>query len=114
MNDGRPSVFPGASDSPNTKDLLRFEAQKKSAGTALILCWIMGSFGAHRFYLERTGSATVMLIITLLSIPLTFIVIGFFGLFIIAVWVLVDLFSVSRWAREYNSTLLARILAEQG
>ena len=55
-----------------------------------------------------------MLVITLLSIPLTFIVIGFFGLFVIAIWVIADLFSVSRWAREYNAALLVKIQSGQG
>jgi len=27
----------------------------------LLLCWLLGVFGAHRFYLGRTGSAFLML-----------------------------------------------------
>ncbi len=103
-----------ASQAPSTKDLMRFEAEKKSAGTALFLCWLLGSCGAHRFYLGRTGTAVTMLAITLISIPLSFVFVGFIGLFIVGVWVIVDLFSVSRWAREYNGALLARIQSGQG
>jgi TM2 domain-containing membrane protein YozV len=40
-------------------------AQNKSLNSrwlaTLLLCWILGVFGAHRFYLGRTGSAFLML-----------------------------------------------------
>ena len=55
-----------------------------------------------------------MLIITLVSIPLCFVIIGFFSLFAVWIWVIVDLFSVSKWAREYNTALLAKIQSGQG
>ncbi|MGF7139332.1 TM2 domain-containing protein [Roseimarinus sediminis] len=29
---------------------------------AVLLCWILGIFGAHRFYLGRTGTGILMLI----------------------------------------------------
>ena len=92
---------------------MRFENEKRSAGVALFLCWILGGFGAHRFYMGRPHGVT-MLIITLLSIPLCFVIIGFFSLFAVWIWVIVDLFSVSRWAREYNTALLAKIQSGQG
>ena len=114
MTENLQPTLVSAPASTNTKDLIRFEAEKKSAGTALILCWILGAFGAHRFYMERTGSGAAMLIITLISIPLTFIIIGGVGLFAISIWVLIDLFSVTRWAREYNAGLLAKIQSGQG
>ena len=97
----------------DTKDLLRFEAEKKSAGLAFVLCWLFGIWGAHRFYLGRAHGAT-MLIITLISIPFCLIIIGFFGVFAMWVWMIVDLFSVSRWVKEYNTTLLVRITSGQG
>jgi len=43
---------------PSSKDLMRFEAEKKSAGVALFLCWVLGVFGAHRFYMGRPQSAS--------------------------------------------------------
>lgn len=93
---------------PDTKDLMRFEAEKKSAGVAFALCWFLGIWGAHRFYLGRPG-AVAMLIITIISIPLCFIVVGLIGIFAMWVWVIVDLFSVSRWVKEHNTAILVKI-----
>lgn len=97
---------------PSTSDLIRFEAEKKSAGVALFLCWVCGIFGGHRFYLGRPHAAT-MLIITLVSFPLCFVIIGFIGIFVTWVWMFVDLFAVTAWAREYNATLLTKIQSGQ-
>lgn len=94
--------------STDAKDLIRFESEKKSAGVALFLCWVFGIFGGHRFYLRRPHGVA-MLIITLLSIPLSFVIIGLFGLVATWIWMIVDLFQVSSWTKEYNTTLLARI-----
>ena len=92
----------------NSKDLMQFEGQKKSAGVAIFLCWLCGAFGGHRFYLGRPHGVT-MLIITLLSIPLCFVLVGFLGLAATWVWMIVDLFHVSMWTRQYNTALLAKI-----
>jgi TM2 domain-containing membrane protein YozV len=100
-------------NAPSTKDLLRFEAEKKSAGLAFVLCWLLGVWGAHRFYLGRPHAVT-MLIITLVSIPLCFILIGFVSLTAVWVWMIVDLFSVSGWVKEHNTALLGRIVSGQG
>ena len=105
-------ALPGAQNSPTLTQMTRFESEKKSAGVALFLCWVLGAFGAHRFYMGRPSGA-VMLIITLLSIPLCLVLIGFLGLFAVWVWVIVDLFSVSGWAREYNTALLMKIQSGQ-
>ena len=114
MNETPPQVLPiSVQSGPSSKDLMRFENEKKSAGVALFLCWVLGIFGAHRFYMGRPHGAT-MLIIALISIPLCFVIIGFFSLFAVWIWVIVDLFSVSKWAREYNTALLAKIQSGQG
>lgn len=49
--------------------------------TALLLCWFLGMFGAHRFYVGRVGSAIAQLVLTL--------TIG--GIVVSSIWVLVDL-----------------------
>ena len=59
--------------------IMRYDANKKSVGVAYVLWFFFGSLGAHRFYLKQTGTAVAMLIITLISIPLAFVVIGFAG-----------------------------------
>lgn len=92
---------------------MRFENEKKSAGVALFLCWVCGMFGGHRFYLGRPH-ATTMLVITLVSFPLCFVFIGFAGLLATWIWMIADLFQVSRWTREHNTTLLGKIQSGQG
>lgn len=92
----------------DTNKMMRYENEKKSEGVALFLCWVLGVWGAHRFYLNRPHAAT-MLIITLVSVPLCFVVIGFFSLFAVWVWVIVDLFAVTKWAKEHNTALMQRI-----
>ncbi len=60
----------------------------KSWVAALLLCIFLGGFGAHRFYVGKTGSGITMLLITLL--------LGWIGIgiFICGVWVLVDLINI--------------------
>lgn len=98
---------------PSSKDLMRFENEKKSAGVALFLCWVVGIFGGHRFYLGRPHAVT-MLVITIVSFPLCFVLIGFLGIIATWIWMFADLFQVSRWTREHNTELLARIQSGQG
>lgn len=87
---------------------LRFENEKKSGGIAFVLCILLGGWGAHRFYMKRPHAVT-MLVITIVSIPLCLVFVGFFGLLAMWIWMIVDLFSVSSWVKEYNTALLARI-----
>lgn len=60
----------------------------KSMVAALLLCLFLGGFGAHRFYVGKTGSAVAMLLITLLTgwliVPLA----------IVGIWALVDLIMI--------------------
>ena len=107
-----PSSSSSVSQPTDPQHLMRFEAGKKSTGLAFVLCWLFGALGAHRFYLGRPHAVT-MLIITIVSVPLCFVIIGFFGLLGVWIWVIVDLFSVSRWVKDYNMALLARLASGQ-
>ncbi|HEY0282568.1 MAG TPA: TM2 domain-containing protein [Rhizomicrobium sp.] len=85
--------------------LMMFEAQKKSMGVAYLLLIFLGGFGAHRFYLGRTGSAVAMLIIFLLSILLSVVGIGLLGFLAIGIWCFIDLFLIPGIARQHNMNL---------
>lgn len=94
-------------------EMIRFEAQKKSAGLAFVLCWLLGNFGAHRFYLEKPHAVT-KLVIMLVSIPLVFLFcVGYVGILAMTIWTIVDLFHVSGWVKEYNTNLLTKIQSGQ-
>ena len=57
--------------------MMQYDANKKSALAAYVLWCFMGLFGAHRFYLGEKGTGAGMLIITLASLGLMFVSIGF-------------------------------------
>lgn len=69
--------------------------QPRDVGIAYLLLVFLGMFGAHRFYVARTGTAVAQLLMTvlLIGIPVTF------------VWVIVDLFLLSGHVRELNDAI---------
>ena len=56
--------------------------------------WFLGLFGGHRFYLELPHAKTMLIL------GLTIV-----GLLATTVWALVDVFSLSKWVREYNTEM---------
>lgn len=100
---------PAARVTPPSDDaiaMMRYDAAKKSAGVAYALWFFLGFFGAHRFYLERTGSAVAMLVIAMLSFALTIVLIGFLGLIAMGIWWFVDAFLIQGMVRDSNDTLI--------
>jgi TM2 domain-containing membrane protein YozV len=72
----------------------------KSATTAYLLWFFLGSFGAHRFYMGRKGSGFGFLGLTIGSILTSPIVIGLLGFPAIFVWWIVDAFLIGGWLRD--------------
>lgn len=89
--------------------LMQYDANKRSALVAYLLWFFLGSFGAHRFYAGRIASGVVQLIVTLLSMLLTFVLIGYAGLFVIGLWVLLDALLIPGMIRDYNNRLIASL-----
>ena len=87
---------------------MQYDAMKKSVGVAFLLWFFLGGFGAHRFYLKHTGTAIAMLIITVVSIPLTLVIVGFIGLAAVGIWWIVDAFLISGMVEKYNLDLADR------
>lgn len=85
--------------------MMQYDANKKTSGTAYILCYFLGFFGAHRFYLGETGTGAALLAITLCSFALMIVFIGFITIFISATWVFVDLFLIPGLVKKHNSAL---------
>lgn len=54
---------------------------RKNAWAALLLAWLLGVFGAHRFYVGKTGTAVTMLVLSLTLV----------GLIVTGIWTLVDM-----------------------
>lgn len=67
---------------------------------AYALAVLLGFLGAHRFYLRENGTATALLLVTVASIALMVVAIGFFTIWISFAWVVADLFLIPRLARK--------------
>lgn len=73
----------------------RITNDKPSMGTAYLLGIFLGLFGAHRFYLGRTGSGIAMLILTCTIL----------GLVITIPWHIIDWFLIAGWVHEKTDDL---------
>ena len=91
------------------QSFMQYEATKKSDAVAFALLGFLGWAGAHRFYLGKTGSAAAMLIISVLSFFLMFVLIGVFTIWITVIWIYVDLFLIPGMVREQNQALAVRV-----
>lgn len=93
--------------SADTQALMAFEAGKKSTGVAYILWIFLGGLGAHRFYLERTGSAVGQLVLSILGWLTIWFGVGLIFLIPLGIWLIVDLFLIPSMAQERNTRLMA-------
>ena len=81
----------------NVRQQLMFEANRKSIGAAYLLWFFLGSFGAHRFYLGKTGTGIAQLLLLLLGwLPL------FLGWAALGIWWLIDAFLIPDIIRVDN------------
>jgi len=90
----------------------RLRNEKKSTGIAYLLWFFLGGFGVHRFYLGKTGSAVVMLILFILGWVTLVVYIGAFLLIAVAIWLLVDAFLIPGILDRDSSARRQRISAE--
>jgi uncharacterized membrane protein YhaH (DUF805 family)/TM2 domain-containing membrane protein YozV len=95
---GIPGVRPGGV-SEDARAMMLFEANRKSTPVAYLLWFFLGMFGAHNFYLKRTGVAVAQLILTLTLV----------GTIVTIVWVIVDAFLIPGWIRRQNTQLAAQL-----
>jgi TM2 domain-containing membrane protein YozV len=75
-----------------------YQASAKNATTAFLLCFFLGIFGAHRFYLGQVGQGVVRLILSPLIIP---------GL----IWEIIDLFRIDGEVYESNLRMAEQLVA---
>lgn len=81
----------------------RVTNDSKSPAVVYLLLIFFGWFGIHRFYLGRTISAVIMLLLTL---------IGFFTLlplFVVGFWCFIDLFLIPGMIRADSEKLRERL-----
>jgi TM2 domain-containing membrane protein YozV len=97
--------------SDDTQAMMAFQSAKKSTGVAYLLWIFLGTFGAHRFYLGRTGSAAFQLILGVLGWFTIWFVVGLIFWLPLGIWLLVDLFLIPGIADEHNRQLMQRLNA---
>lgn len=91
----------------NLRAQLQYDARKKSVTAAYVLWFLLGYFGAHRFYLGHVNSGLAQFVLLALGwIP------GFAGWFVLAIWWLVDAFLIPGLTERRNLAMLERLSAE--
>ena len=64
--------------------------EAKSKVAAGLLALFLGSYGVHNFYLGYTGKAVAQLLLTVLGIPLSFVLVGFPMIMGASIWAFVE------------------------
>jgi TM2 domain-containing membrane protein YozV len=82
--------------------MMIFEAHRKSTGAAYFLWFFLGFFGAHRFYLGRTGTGIVQLLLCLSVI----------GIIPLAFWWLIDAFRIPDMVRDADLDTIRKLDGE--
>ncbi|MCB4805047.1 TM2 domain-containing membrane protein YozV [Methylobacterium brachiatum] len=89
---------------PTTQEKILIEQRVTNEGPSIVLAYVLwfflGAFSAHRFYLGRTGTA-------ILQILLNCILVGF-------IWVVLDLFLIPGMVRAKQASLRARLTRDLG
>ena len=81
----------------------------KSRLATSLLAFFLGYFGAHRFYIGKTGTAMVMLVLGIVGIPLCFVLIGIPIVIGVSVWRLVDfIFAVAGKMTDKDGLLIEK------
>jgi TM2 domain-containing membrane protein YozV len=80
----------------------------KSRLTVTLLAWFLGIFGAHRFYLGKTGTAIGMLILGILYLVTVWLWgLGFLFLLAVGIWALIDfIYAVSGNMKDTEGKLI--------
>ncbi|MFC5652752.1 TM2 domain-containing protein [Paenibacillus solisilvae] len=88
----------------DARELLLLDQEVKNHGKNMVVAYLLwffiGSFGAHRFYMKKTGSAVAQLILTITVI----------GYIVSGIWVLIDAFLLHTWVKEENQRIEDQII----
>jgi TM2 domain-containing membrane protein YozV len=93
----------------------QYDIEKKSLIVAYVLWFFLGYIGAHRFYLGRPLSGSVMLALSAIFFILTWVSLGFLGFlwFVMGLWWLIDALLIPGIAAGRNTRIADRIFARR-
>jgi TM2 domain-containing membrane protein YozV len=74
----------------SARQMMEYDARKKSVLLAYLLWFFLGYFGIHRIYLGRVASGLVQLVLLVVGWVTTLILIGWLILAGLVVWWLLD------------------------
>ena len=80
----------------------QYEDSKKSVLAGVLLAFFFGQWGAHWFYLGKQNRGLTYLFITLVSLPLMLVVIGFLSFAAICIVALVDACMMGDHVKKVN------------
>lgn len=76
------------------------QSEEKSSATAYLLWFFLGSLGVHNFYLGKKNAGIAQLILNIVGWATTWLLIGFLFLFVLWIWVFIDVFTISKAIEE--------------
>ena len=84
------------------KAIMNMSIGSKSLVLAYVLWFFLGAFGIHRFYLGKTVTGVVMLLLTLVGLATSVLGIGLIFLFIVAIWWILDALLIYLASKKAN------------
>lgn len=83
------------------------DVSPKSRLAAALFAFFLGTFGAHRFYVGKTGSAVAMLALTIVGWATLVLFVGIAFLAAVGIWALIDfIFTLAGSMRDSQGKLI--------
>lgn len=95
----------------DTAKMMVYDAKKKSTGVAYLLWFLLGGIGAHRFYVSRTTSGLIYVVLQVIGWSTVAAGLGVLAFGVIGIWWLIDAFLVPGMVRSNNLMLAAELNA---
>ena len=87
--------------------LVADDVSPKSRLITTLLAFFLGEFGAHRFYLGKTGTAVAMLLLTIVGWATFIFIVGWFFLAAVWIWNLIDfIMAIAGSMKDKNGKLV--------
>ena len=90
---GAPVTTPaliGAKSGTETAKEPAVDMSPKSRVATTLFAWFLGIFGAHRFYVGKTGTAVTMLVLSIVVFATLWLFVGMVILIAMGIWAFVD------------------------